>query len=889
MEQQPPTPPRGKPGKRPHYSLSTTDWEVEHNVNDRLHTRGCDDCSAAIRRHQEAQEERVKKRVDAARNLHSSKDANHRETCTYCRIIWEVYTYRKQKEAHQEGIEVRYETQESEPYYASLEEDTTYSTAKVSDELSTTTYYRRKRIYRRARLAGLKLGADLSKAKYSDLQPNTVTIPTPVANISELNSLKRSIYFRRQRVYRRARLAGLKPKAEPPKPEPRVLKPDTAATVPPATKRHTTPNLPRLRPRRKRALSDPVQEDIEFTEPRLKLNIPTIPGQFTPGPLFIRDPEEGDNHTSPAMSLLGAFSDLAGKVIWTAASTIGRQFGYIPTNNAGQQIVPDEARQSPKRRRIDDTSTPALSIAQVGVGSENGQMGFSSRLDDNMANTGERPITKPYSSTHARPHISSSASNAAKRALYRYPPRTVMEPRRRFTETQTKDSSEPFTDDSSDHSSEQTMPGSWISEPSEQSSTQSSAPSTETTDIHKPMKQDPYLLSTRSPPRSDAFYTRSSTQVRGGWAKKLHFTRSSTELSDQTSSSISTGSGQPNGNTTQDRGVSTTSRSDPEPKFKTRADFFEHDEDLLVPGLEKLGLNDLKSQELRSQREERQRRVEEARIAAEKAKEEARLRQEAEKWNAQLRGLGLRKPKRNWITDLSEEWEQRVAESMKKSNITCSPPEAVTMTPRDFNRMIPDGQWLNDSCVQAALTELATAVNKSAGLVLKQDTPKCVALGTFFWTTLRDKGPENKERMMKRTWGMTPLNFLDIETIIMPINESSHWTFILIRPKRREVAYIDSFGGKGEQKVLKALGFIEVFLGPARWNPAEWEVLSDLHVPSQHNGWDCGMFVITNSIFIALGLDPNTYSEAELPLQRRRIAAVLLNGGFKGDFSLENL
>ncbi|KAK8078476.1 hypothetical protein PG996_004646 [Apiospora saccharicola] len=460
--------------------------------------------------------------------------------------------------------------------------------------------------------------------------------------------------------------------------------------------------------------------------------------------------------------------------------------------------------------------------------------------------------------------------------------------------------SEPPTDDSLEPTREHAMPGSWVSELDEQSSTQSSDPSTTVTypsmqekdsgSYNKSTaKPDPYLLSTRSPPRSDAFYTRPRTQVRGAWVRSYQSNQSSAEVSDQTSSPPSTRSDQTEENSTLNEESSTADRSDPEPKFKTRADFFEHDDDLLVPGLEKLELSELKNQELISQREERRRLDREKRIAAEKAKEEARLRAEAEKWNAQLRHLGLRKPKRKWITDLSEEWEQKVDDSMTRSNVTCAPPEAVTMTPRDFNRMIPDGQWLNDSCVQAALTELATAVNKSAGRVLKQDTPKCVALGTFFWTTLRDKGPENKERMMKRTWGMTPLNFLDIDTIIMPINESSHWTFILIRPKRREVAYIDSFGGNGNQKVAKALGFIEVFLGPARWEPKEWRVLKDLHVPSQHNSWDCGMFVITNSIYIALGLDPNTYSEAELPLQRRRIAAVLLNGGFKGDFNLEDL
>ncbi|KAK8086216.1 hypothetical protein PG994_001190 [Apiospora phragmitis] len=307
------------------------------------------------------------------------------------------------------------------------------------------------------------------------------------------------------------------------------------------------------------------------------------------------------------------------------------------------------------------------------------------------------------------------------------------------------------------------MPGSWVLESDERSSTTSSDLSSTNTSLspqeNKPgphnkssVKQDPYLLSTRPAPRSDAFYSRSTRQFRGAWAKSPQSKQSSTEASDQTSSATSTRSEQPEENTTQNGGISTADKSDPEPKFKTRADFFEHDEDLLVPGLEKLGLNELKDQELRSQKEERQRLERERRIAAEKAKEEARLRQEAEKWDAQLRGLGLRRPKRKWITDLSEEWEQRVDESMQSSNVTCAPPEAVTMTQRDFKRMVPDGQWLNDSCVQAALTELATAVNKSSGLVLKQDTPKCVALGTFFWTTLRDKGPEKKERMMKRTW-----------------------------------------------------------------------------------------------------------------------------------------
>ncbi|KAK8129363.1 hypothetical protein PG999_001743 [Apiospora kogelbergensis] len=606
------------------------------------------------------------------------------------------------------------------------------------------------------------------------------------------------------------------------------------------------------------------------------------------------------------MSMFDALSNLAGKAIWTAASTIGRSIGYAPTNNAGQQVVPDEARQSPKRRRTDETSAPALPHVQPEVNAEHDDMEVSSDSINGMVmvNDGEM-FMSPLSSLYARSPLSSpanSASNAAKRALNRYP-RTILEPRRRNPEARTKDLSELPTNDSLETTQEQIMPGSWVPELEEQTWTQSSARSVSTTSSLRnwepssesgrknSARQNTHTRGVKSSPKSAELYNLSTTCGRGAWVTSPQSNQSSAEVSEQTSNPGSNRSEQPENDVTRNGGISTAGRSDPEPKFKKRTDFFQNDEDLLRVGIDNLHLrpNDGKIKELRSQQEERKRLIEEKRIAEEKAREDERLRLEAEKWNAQLKGIGLRKAKRKWITELSEEWEQRVDESMRKSNVTCAPPEAVTLTPRDFNRMIPAGQWLNDSCVQAALTELATAINKSAGRVLKQDTPKCVALGTFFWTTLRDKGPENKERMMKRTWGMTPLNFLDIDTIIMPINESSHWTFILIRPKRREVAYVDSFGSSGMQKLQKALTFIEVFLGPARWNPKEWQVLKDLHGPSQYNSWDCGMFVITNSLYIALGLDPNTYKEGDLILQRRKIAAVLLNGGFKGDFDLGDL
>src|SRR6266699_5045137 len=69
-----------------------------------------------------------------------------------------------------------------------------------------------------------------------------------------------------------------------------------------------------------------------------------------------------------------------------------------------------------------------------------------------------------------------------------------------------------------------------------------------------------------------------------------------------------------------------------------------------------------------------------------------------------------------------------------------------------------------------------------------------------------------------------------------------------------------------------------------RWDEG-WKVVN-YPSPRQTNGWDCGVHTVTNAMFLALGLDPSYYKSPEMPLQRDRLAATLLNGGFSGDFDL---
>ncbi|KAI1803825.1 cysteine proteinase [Daldinia bambusicola] len=330
----------------------------------------------------------------------------------------------------------------------------------------------------------------------------------------------------------------------------------------------------------------------------------------------------------------------------------------------------------------------------------------------------------------------------------------------------------------------------------------------------------------------------------------------------------------------------------PAPKYSSIQEFFAHDDEICLPGLERLRLtpNDTKIYELDSQREERER------LEKEKAEKERleQLRIEEERLNEALRPLGLRRPKAPLITPLSDEWDQRARDA--PSNGRTEPNkwrgarhrDGVELTERDFQRLVPTGSWLNDNAIQSTLVHLATYVNDAAGVIPKQAAPKCVALSSQYWSGFRND-PKNcvYARGLDRTWGMKPANFLDIDTVLIPVNEHNHWTVLIIRPSRRTVAYVDSFHSVGTSHIREVHLWMQYFLGD-KYVADEWNT-EQYSVPTQTNGFDCGMFVITNSIYLSLGIDPSGYSQSEMPLQRRRIAAMLLNGGFTGPFNLSHL
>ncbi|CAI6015007.1 unnamed protein product, partial [Clonostachys chloroleuca] len=298
-----------------------------------------------------------------------------------------------------------------------------------------------------------------------------------------------------------------------------------------------------------------------------------------------------------------------------------------------------------------------------------------------------------------------------------------------------------------------------------------------------------------------------------------------------------------------------------------------------------LQLSDLASSRLAQKREE------EARIAAEAA--EAAERAAAEKARIELEARlaltgGLRVPRQKFVPKLSGDWNRRVHDTLTSAPTTSltTTVEGIDLRRHDFAKVVPETEWLNDEIVNGSLMWLDQAINSAAGIKdVKKQTRKCLTMSSFFFKQLRERGVGRTQRTLRR-YGVEKRNFLDIDTILLPICERSHWTLLVVRPSKRTVSHMDSMKPVGSPlNTNLALAWVKDVLEDA-FVAEEWTVVKH-EAPRQTNGWDCGVHTITNAMCVALGLNPiDSYSTEDMPLQRLRIASVLLNRGFSGDFDL---
>ena len=301
----------------------------------------------------------------------------------------------------------------------------------------------------------------------------------------------------------------------------------------------------------------------------------------------------------------------------------------------------------------------------------------------------------------------------------------------------------------------------------------------------------------------------------------------------------------------------------------------------------------------KARKDAERRAAQEARIAAEKARKEKEEAEEKERKKKELeeerRRTGVRRtPVVKVIAPLSNEWEARVIETMKEKQlmkVVATSVAATEITRRDLGKVLPQrgvpgedqSGWLNDTIVTAYLDTAVDHALKTSGHK-RGDAPKQVAFSTFFYPRLAKDGAASVTRWVKRA-KVEGKKLKDVERIYIPINQGGlHWTLLVISPKFKIIEYFDSFHGNPDEVISNAKKLLKNELGDNDFKEREWTV-KGRGGPRQTNGSDCGVFVSTTAKMISLGVDPMAYSSVDIPLQRRRIVAELMNGGFHGELA----
>ncbi|KAL9000084.1 MAG: hypothetical protein Q9169_001159 [Polycauliona sp. 2 TL-2023] len=284
----------------------------------------------------------------------------------------------------------------------------------------------------------------------------------------------------------------------------------------------------------------------------------------------------------------------------------------------------------------------------------------------------------------------------------------------------------------------------------------------------------------------------------------------------------------------------------------------------------------------------------EAALAAEEAAKEAERRriEEAEQAKERIR-LGIRRmPVSPVIDPLTEVWEEKLADAMR-NGVSSSRGLATTSTGevlrrRDFGHVLPQSGvdsamgWLNDTIISAYLQAVVDYAQKSRE-VRRGDLPKVHAMNTFFYENLSKRGYDSVRRWATRAkFGGKIL--LKMETIFVPINKGgNHWVLVHVNPQSKTIEYFDSFHHSPGPVFNNIKMWLQEELKDA-YIDSEWTLLQN-GGPRQRNASDCGVFATTTAKMIVLGVDPMAFSANEMPTQRRRMLAELMNGGLHGDFA----
>jgi hypothetical protein len=153
---------------------------------------------------------------------------------------------------------------------------------------------------------------------------------------------------------------------------------------------------------------------------------------------------------------------------------------------------------------------------------------------------------------------------------------------------------------------------------------------------------------------------------------------------------------------------------------------------------------------------------------------------------------------------------------------------------------------------------------------------------TFFFAKLLNDENDRYEYNNVRKW-TRKIDIFSADKVLIPINlTNTHWTMLVFYMLLKEIHYYDSMSGNGDRYINYGLRWLAdeimdkkgIAIDINEWTQFQQEV----HVPQQHNGYDCGMFVLMCARAIAYNQPFSSYHQRDVPRYRSMIGRHILQG-----------
>ncbi|SCU78655.1 LADA_0A06722g1_1 [Lachancea dasiensis] len=190
---------------------------------------------------------------------------------------------------------------------------------------------------------------------------------------------------------------------------------------------------------------------------------------------------------------------------------------------------------------------------------------------------------------------------------------------------------------------------------------------------------------------------------------------------------------------------------------------------------------------------------------------------------------------------------------MNKHNIELKVHDFKTLAPR---------RWLNDIIIEFFMKHVELT------------TPQLVAFNSYFYTSLSRNGYQGVRRWMKKK----KAEIDNLHKVFVPINlNQSHWALGVIDISNSKIYYVDSLSSGPESMSFAILKDLQSYLmQESKGTLGEDFELVHADCPQQPNGFDCGVYVCTNALYLSKDA-PLTFDCKDVERMRPYIGHLILS------------